>query len=66
MILDLDGIPKEIVTIMQGVSVLAVVVAYELANRVGLRAQQRRAGAVADAPPPAAPQGAALTVDGAL
>jgi ABC-type uncharacterized transport system permease subunit len=63
LILDLDGIPKEIVIIMQGVSVLAVVVAYELANRVALRAQQRRAGAVADAPPPPSPAGAALTVE---
>ena len=45
LILDLNGIPKEIVLIMQGVTVLAVVVAYELANRIGATAQQRRVGA---------------------
>jgi simple sugar transport system permease protein len=45
IILDLEEIPKEIVTIMQGVVVLAVVVAYELANRVSRRVQQRRVGA---------------------
>ncbi len=43
--LDLLDIPKEIVTIMQGVTVLAVVVAYELAARVGRRQQQRSVGA---------------------
>jgi ABC-type uncharacterized transport system permease subunit len=43
-ILDLNEIPKEIVTIMQGTTVLAVVVAYELAERLSRRAQQRRAG----------------------
>ncbi|HET6212121.1 MAG TPA: hypothetical protein VFE14_04515, partial [Micromonosporaceae bacterium] len=43
-ILDLDQIPKEIVAIMQGTTVLAVVVAYELANRISRRAQQRRVG----------------------
>ncbi|MEV4517275.1 ABC transporter permease [Dactylosporangium sp. NPDC049525] len=44
LILDLDGIPKEIVLIMQGVAVLSVVIAYELAARIGRRAQQRRVG----------------------
>jgi len=43
-ILDLEGIPKEIVTIMQGVSVLAVVVAYEVVNRIRRRAEQSRVG----------------------
>jgi simple sugar transport system permease protein len=43
--LDLQDIPKEIVTIMQGVTVLAVVVAYELAARISRRAQQSRVGA---------------------
>jgi ABC-type uncharacterized transport system permease subunit len=61
LILDLNDIPKEIVTIMQGVSVLAVVVAYELANRIGRRAQQRRVGAAAEQPT-LAPAGAALIV----
>jgi simple sugar transport system permease protein len=64
LILDLEGIPKEIVMIMQGVSVLAVVVAYEVANRIGLRAQQRRVGAATDKPElvPAV-AGASLTVE---
>jgi simple sugar transport system permease protein len=46
LILDLNEIPKQIVTIMQGTTVLAVVVAYELADRLSRRVQQRRAGAV--------------------
>jgi simple sugar transport system permease protein len=44
LILDLADIPREIVVIMQGSTVLAVVVAYELANRLTRRAQQRRVG----------------------
>ena len=40
--LDLHGIPKEIVTIMQGTIVLAVVIAYELARRFRITAEQRR------------------------
>ena len=43
-ILDLEGIPKEIVQILQGVSVLAVVVAYELVRRLVVRIEQRRVG----------------------
>jgi simple sugar transport system permease protein len=43
-ILDLEAIPKEIVTIMQGVSVLAVVVAYEVVNRIRRRTEQSRVG----------------------
>jgi len=64
LILDLEGIPKEIVMIMQGVTVLAVVVAYEVANRIGLRTQQRRVGAATDKPElvPAV-AGASLTVE---
>lgn len=50
LILDLEEVPREIVTIMQAVTVLAVVVAYELASRLGKRTQQRRVGAVAAAP----------------
>jgi simple sugar transport system permease protein len=53
IILDIDGIPKEIVLIMQGVTVLSVVIAYELAARIGRRAQQRRVGAATAAPVPA-------------
>jgi ABC-type uncharacterized transport system permease subunit len=45
-ILDIDGIPKEIVQIMQGVSVLAVVVAYEVVRRVNRRLEQHRVGSV--------------------
>ena len=43
-ILDLQGVPKEIVTIMQGVTVLSVVIAYELVRRFRLVQQQRRVG----------------------
>jgi simple sugar transport system permease protein len=49
-ILDIEEIPKEIVTIMQGTTVLAVVVAYELASRLSQRAQQRRVGAAVSGP----------------
>jgi ABC-type uncharacterized transport system permease subunit len=51
-ILDLNGIPKEIVQITQGVVVLSVVVAYEVVRRVALRAQQRRVGRALAEPPP--------------
>lgn len=43
-ILDLEGVPKEIVTIIQGATVLSVVVAYELVRRYRLVAEQRRVG----------------------
>jgi simple sugar transport system permease protein len=43
--LDLEGVPKEIVAILQGVTVLAVVIAYELAARLTRRLDQRRVGA---------------------
>jgi general nucleoside transport system permease protein len=55
LILDLDGIPKEIVLIMQGVAVLSVVIAYELAARIGRRAQQKRVGVATAAPAGSAP-----------
>jgi general nucleoside transport system permease protein len=45
IILDLEDIPQETIVIMQGVTVLAVVVAYELAARVSRRQQQRSVGA---------------------
>ncbi|HEV7896644.1 MAG TPA: ABC transporter permease [Planosporangium sp.] len=51
-ILDIEEIPKEIITIMQGTTVLAVVVAYELATRLSRRAQQRRVGAAVAEPGP--------------
>lgn len=44
LILDLEGIPKEIVRIMQAIIVLSVVIAYEVARRVG---EQRTARALA-------------------
>ena len=43
-ILDLQGVSKEIVTIMQGIAVLSVVIAYELIRRYSIRAQQREVG----------------------
>jgi general nucleoside transport system permease protein len=43
--LDFDQIPKEITQIVQAVTVLAVVIAYQLANELSTRAQQRRVGA---------------------
>src|SRR4030095_15645734 len=52
LILDLEEGPKEIVQIMQGTTVLAVVVAYELADRLSNRAQQRRVGAATAEPTP--------------
>jgi simple sugar transport system permease protein len=42
--LDNVGVPREIVTIMQGSIVLSVVVAYEVVRRVELAAEQRRVG----------------------
>jgi ABC-type uncharacterized transport system permease subunit len=61
-ILDLEGIPKEIVTIMQGTIVLAVVVAYEITRRLALAAEQRRVaaqlgGSVDGGPTPPVPAG---------
>ncbi|MDT4939177.1 MAG: ral nucleoside transport system permease protein [Pseudonocardiales bacterium] len=43
-ILDLNGIPKEIIQITEGVVVLSVVVAYELVRRFALAQQQRLVG----------------------
>lgn len=42
--LDFNGYEKEIATIMQGLIVLSVVVAYEVVRRYGLRRQQQRVG----------------------
>jgi simple sugar transport system permease protein len=47
-ILDLKRIPREIVTIMQGIILLSVVIAYEVVRRIG-QAQETRAAAVAAA-----------------
>ena len=44
LILDLNGISKDIVTIMQGIAVLSVVIAYELVRRYRLAQQQRDVG----------------------
>ncbi len=53
-VLDISGVPKEIVAVMQGVIVLSVVIAYELVRRYRLRLEQRdvgRALGTAAAPP---------------
>ncbi|MBT2367745.1 ABC transporter permease [Streptomyces sp. ISL-10] len=42
--LGLEGYPKEIATIMQGLIVIAVVVSYELVRQYGLRRQQQKVG----------------------
>ncbi|AJF66933.1 ABC transporter permease [Streptomyces vietnamensis] len=42
--LDVEGYPKEITEIMQGIIVIAVVVSYELVRRYGLRRQQQKVG----------------------
>jgi general nucleoside transport system permease protein len=42
--LDFNGYAKEIATIVQGLIVLSVVVAYEVVRRYGLRRQQQRVG----------------------
>ncbi|RKS78766.1 nucleoside ABC transporter membrane protein [Actinomadura pelletieri DSM 43383] len=49
-ILDLEGIPKEIVTIMQGVIVLSVVIAYELVKRFTARQTARAVRVRREAP----------------
>jgi general nucleoside transport system permease protein len=43
-VLDISGVPKEIVAVMQGVIVLSVVIAYELVRRYRLRLEQRDVG----------------------
>ena len=49
-VLDISGVPKEIVVIMQGVIVLSVVIAYELVRRSRLRLEQREVGKALGAP----------------
>jgi general nucleoside transport system permease protein len=52
-ILDLQGVPKEIVDIMQGVIVLSVVIAYEILRRFRVRANAREVGrTTGEATPP--------------
>jgi ABC-type uncharacterized transport system permease subunit len=46
--LDLEGVPKEIVVIMQGTIVLSVVVAYEVVRRLRAAQQQREVSAQVD------------------
>lgn len=46
--LDLEDVPKEIVTIMQGTIVLSVVVAYEVVRRIRTAEQQRAVSAQVD------------------
>jgi simple sugar transport system permease protein len=43
-ILDLEGIPREIIIILQGVIVLAVVIAYEVVRRNRVKSQQKNVG----------------------
>jgi general nucleoside transport system permease protein len=59
--LDLEGVPKEIVVIMQGTIVLSVVIAYEIVRRMRQARQQREVSArLADADPvPVSPAGGA-------
>lgn len=56
--LDLDGVPKEIVVIMQGTIVLAVVVAYEIVRRVRERQVQHEVSSQVDDERAIEPQGA--------
>ena len=58
LILDFNGISKDIVTIMQGIAVLSVVIAYELVRRYRLVQQQREVGRQLGTAEPA-PAGAA-------
>ncbi|MFC4531408.1 ABC transporter permease [Sphaerisporangium dianthi] len=58
-ILDFNGIPKEIVTIMQGTIVLSVIIAYELVHRYRAAAEQRRVSRQLSTGTPAQAQGAA-------
>jgi len=54
-ILDLEDIPKEIVTIMQGIIIISVVVAYEVVRRLVL-AQEAHAAGSTEPPGPPGPQ----------
>ncbi len=52
----LAGVSSQIVTIMQGVIVLSVVVAYELVRRFGIRQEQRRVAGRLSPPPQPGPR----------
>jgi ABC-type uncharacterized transport system permease subunit len=57
-ILDIEGIPKEIVTIMKGIIIISVVIAYEVVGRIQRAQEARQAATAAHAPgagPGAAP-----------
>lgn len=45
-VLEFEGVPPEIVIVMQGTIVLSIVVAYEVVARINLRQQQRAVGSV--------------------
>jgi len=45
-ILDLNGIPKEIITMMQGTLVLSIVVTYEIVRRINKSLQQKMVGSL--------------------
>jgi general nucleoside transport system permease protein len=45
-VLEFEGVPPEIVIVMQGTIVLSIVVAYEVVARINLRQQQRAVGKV--------------------
>jgi ABC-type uncharacterized transport system permease subunit len=49
-----EGLPKQITAIMQGITVLSVVIAYEVVRRTGARQQAAALRRDADSPPPAA------------
>ncbi len=57
--LDFEGIPNEIVLIMQGVLVLSVVIAYELVRRYRIRQVAHDVGRQLGTAEPVTPQGAA-------
>jgi simple sugar transport system permease protein len=54
------GLPKQITAIMQGITVLSVVIAYEVVRRI--EAQRQAAGLRRDDGPPPRPSGAAAEV----
>jgi general nucleoside transport system permease protein len=45
-VLEFEGVPPEIIIVLQGTIVLSIVVAYELVSRINLRQQQRAVGSV--------------------
>ncbi|MEO6989389.1 MAG: ABC transporter permease [Aquihabitans sp.] len=58
--LSTNDLPKQITAILQGVTVMSVVIAYEVVRRIGVRQQAaalRRDDMAGDAPPPSEPSG---------